>query len=167
MWQYSSKGDAKLFGAGSTYIDLNHIYTDFAPTVAVKPPIVSPQTNYIVKSGDNLTAIARVHGISLQSLISANPQITNPNLIRVGQAIIIPISNATPEPQPPVTPTYTIGVGSIVKLKQGAKTYDGKSLASFVYTRNHVIKQISGDRVVITYSGTVVAAVKINDLILQ
>lgn len=60
----------------------------------------------------------------------------------------------------------TIQVGSTVKVNQGAKTYDGKSLASFVYTRNHQVKEISGDRVVITYGGTVVAAVKMSDLTL-
>lgn len=64
------------------------------------------------------------------------------------------------------TPTKTITVGSTVKLNQGAKTYEGKSLASFVYTRNHQVKEISGDRVVITYQGTVVAAVKKSDLTL-
>lgn len=64
------------------------------------------------------------------------------------------------------TPTKTITVGSTVKLNQGAKTYEGKSLASFVYARNHQVKEISGDRVVITYQGTVVAAVKKSDLTL-
>ena len=57
-------------------------------------------------------------------------------------------------------------MGSKVRLKQGAKTYDGKSLASFVYNRDHVVKEISGDRVVITYGGVVVAAVKLSDLTL-
>lgn len=58
-----------------------------------------------------------------------------------------------------------IKVGSVVKLKQGAKTYDGVGLASFVYNRNHKVKEIKGNRVVITYDGIVVAAVKLSDLI--
>ena len=53
-----------------------------------------------------------------------------------------------------------------VETGQGAKTYDGKSLASFVYNRDHVVKEISGDRAVITYGGVVVAAVKLSDLTL-
>lgn len=57
-------------------------------------------------------------------------------------------------------------VGSTVRLKQGAKTYTGGGLASFVYTRDHVVKEISGDRVVITFGGVVVAAVNIADLTL-
>ena len=55
---------------------------------------------------------------------------------------------------------------SVVRLKQGAKTYDGGSLASFVYDRDHVVSEISGDRCVITYGGVVVAAVRKSDLTL-
>lgn len=62
------------------------------------------------------------------------------------------------------TAAASVKVGSKVRLKQGAKTYDGKSLASFVYNRDHIVKEISGDRVVITYGGVVVAAVKLSDL---
>lgn len=60
----------------------------------------------------------------------------------------------------------TIKVGSTVKVKSGAKTYTGGKLASFVYSRKHKVKEIKGDRVVITYLGIVVAAVKLSDLTL-
>ena len=69
------------------------------------------------------------------------------------------ISGATEE-----TPPAEITVGSVVRVKSGAKTYNGKSLASFVYNRDHVVLQISGDRAVITYTGIVVAAVNVADL---
>lgn len=59
-----------------------------------------------------------------------------------------------------------IKVGSTVKLKKGAKTFNGGSLASFVYERNHKVKEINVDRVVITYNGIVVAAVRKSDLTL-
>lgn len=59
-----------------------------------------------------------------------------------------------------------IKVGSKVRLKSGAKTYNGEHLASFVYSRDHIVKEISGKRVVITYGGVVVAAVNIDDLTL-
>lgn len=71
--------------------------------------------------------------------------------------------------------TYTSGssaeaaqivAGSKVRVNSDAKTYTGGSLASFVYTRDHIVKQISGDRAVITYNGVVVAAVKVSDLTL-
>ena len=59
-----------------------------------------------------------------------------------------------------------IKVGSTVKVKKGAKTYTGGNLAAFVYERNHQVKQINVDRVVITYQGTVITAVKKSDLTL-
>ena len=62
--------------------------------------------------------------------------------------------------------TKTIKVGSTVKVKNGAKTYDGKSLASFIYNRNHKVSDINGNRVVITYDGVIVAAIHKDNLIL-
>lgn len=64
------------------------------------------------------------------------------------------------------TATQTIKAGSKVRVKSGAKTYTGGSLASFVYTRDHIVKEISGKRAVITYGGVVVAAVNVDDLTL-
>ena len=66
----------------------------------------------------------------------------------------------------PIPANTQIKVGSTVKVKAGAKTYTGGDLASFVYKRNHTVKEIKGDRVVITYLGVVVAAVKLSDLTL-
>ena len=63
--------------------------------------------------------------------------------------------------------TPTIKVGCTVRVKNGAKTYDGVKLAPFIYSRDHQVKQISGNRVVITYDGIVVAAIHKDNLILQ
>ena len=60
----------------------------------------------------------------------------------------------------------TIVKGSVVRVKSGAKTYEGGGLASYVYSRDHVVSEVSGDRCVITYGGVVVAAVKKSDLTL-
>lgn len=65
---------------------------------------------------------------------------------------------------PPSTSSSSIKVGDTVKVKKGARTYDGGSLASFVYDRKHKVSEISGNRAVITYGGTVVAAVNSKDL---
>ena len=66
----------------------------------------------------------------------------------------------------PVEPVKTIEVGSTVKVKAGAKTYTGGGLADYVYKRNHTVKEIKDDRVVIAYGNTVVCAININDLVL-
>lgn len=62
------------------------------------------------------------------------------------------------------TTATEIKVGSTVKVKNGAKTYTGGNLASYVYERNHKVSQIKGDRAVITFNCTVVAAVRTSDL---
>ena len=64
------------------------------------------------------------------------------------------------------TPVETIKVGSTVKIKTGAKTYTGGSLANFVYKRKYKVKELNGDRAVVTFLGIVVAAVNVKDLIL-
>jgi len=46
--------------------------------------------SHTVQSGDTMWAIAQKNGVSLNSLIQANPQIKNPNLIFPGQEISIP-----------------------------------------------------------------------------
>ena len=56
--------------------------------------------------------------------------------------------------------------GSRVRLKRGAPTYTGGSLASYVYDRVHAVKEISGKRAVITFGNIVVAAVNVDDLTL-
>lgn len=58
-----------------------------------------------------------------------------------------------------------IKIGSKVMLKKGAKDYRGLALASFIYTRPHVVTEIVNDRVVIAYGKVVVAAVHLKDLI--
>ena len=43
-----------------------------------------------IERGDSLSAIASRHGVSLKSLIAANPQIANPQRIYPGDTITVP-----------------------------------------------------------------------------
>jgi murein DD-endopeptidase MepM/ murein hydrolase activator NlpD len=53
---------------------------------------------HIVKSGETLDAIARQNNVSREALLAANPEIQDPNLIRVDQVIVIPSqTEATPD----------------------------------------------------------------------
>lgn len=47
-------------------------------------------STYTVKAGDTLSRIAQNNNLSLSELLAANPAITNPSLIYVGQKITIP-----------------------------------------------------------------------------
>lgn len=61
--------------------------------------------------------------------------------------------------------TPKIVEGAKVKIKDRAKDYNGKSLASFVYDRVHTVAELDGDRAVLTYNGTVVCAMAVSNLI--
>ena len=78
-----------------------------ATQVAVAPtPTPEPTTQtYVIKSGDNLNAIAQRFGLTVGQLLAANPDITDPNRIRVGQALIIP------PPDAPDTGPDSAGIG--------------------------------------------------------
>ena len=65
-----------------------------------------------------------------------------------------------------VAPVVAIKVGDTVKVNKGAKTYTGDALASFVYDREHTVTELKGDRAVIVYKETTVAAVNVKDLTL-
>lgn len=56
--------------------------------------------------------------------------------------------------------------GDIVKIRNGAKTYTGGKLYSYVYPRQYKISSIKDDRAVLKYGVVTVAAMNIKDLIL-
>jgi LysM repeat protein len=53
-----------------------------------------PSGLYTVRSGDTLSSIALMFNITINSLLNANPQITNPNTLIAGQQLYIPGSTA-------------------------------------------------------------------------
>ena len=55
-------------------------------------------------------------------------------------------------------------MGDTVKVKSGAKTYNGGALAVFVYTQKYEVMELKGDRAVIGQHGQVTAAVNKADL---
>ena len=66
---------------------LYDVPADFEDGGAADPAPAS--TTYTVARGDTLSKISKKHNVSMSSIISAN-NITNPNLLRVGQTLIIP-----------------------------------------------------------------------------
>lgn len=52
---------------------------------------------YIVQAGDTLWSIARRFGITLEQLLAANPEITDPNRIFPGQRISVPVDTTPPD----------------------------------------------------------------------
>lgn len=74
--------------------------------VAARP--AQAQSNgvyHIVQRGEYLSVIAQRYGTTVQAILTANPQITNPNLIFAGQTIFVPFGTQPPPPPPPPPPT--------------------------------------------------------------
>jgi len=70
-----------------------------SPTTAVTP---GPLT-HVVQSGENLISIARQYGVTVEDIVEANG-IADPNFIREGQVLVIPVQ-ATQTPTSTATPT--------------------------------------------------------------
>jgi nucleoid-associated protein YgaU len=67
-----------------------------APT---EPPAPTPQL-YTVKQGDTISKIAKKFNVTVEALLAANPQIKNPDKIKIGDKITIPleVEGASEEP---------------------------------------------------------------------
>jgi LysM repeat protein len=65
------------------------VYVTTPPPPPGNPPPSGGQTYYAVR-GDTLRKIAAKFGTTVDAILRVNPQITNPNVIYVGQAITIP-----------------------------------------------------------------------------
>lgn len=107
-------------------------------------------TVYTVKKGDTLSQIAAKYGTTYQAIAAFNG-IKNPNVIRVGQKIKIPVSTAP----------AALKKGDRVKVLN-AVTYDGKPFRTYYDTYDVI--QVSGARVMIGVGATVTAAVNAANL---
>lgn len=75
--------------------------TEVVPEATEAPPI------HVVQPGDTLGSLSEFYGVPLDDIMAANGM-TNPNLISVGQQLVIPINgllDLTPEPEPTVETT--------------------------------------------------------------
>lgn len=139
---------------------LNGFSTEVKPEPIPTPapqPQVSEQTYTIVK-GDTLSSIGKKFGVDYKTIASYN-NISNPNVIYIGQVIKIPAGIIG-------KPSTNINVGSKVRVKNGARSYTNERLATFVYQKTYDVISINGDRVVIGIGSAVTAAVNKNDLYL-
>ncbi|HEY3448034.1 MAG TPA: LysM peptidoglycan-binding domain-containing protein [Myxococcales bacterium] len=65
-----------------------------------------------VRSGDTLSGIAQRHGVSLNDLVRANPQVQNPNLIYPGQELNLPGWNGQSGVDEPKAQQMDLGGGT-------------------------------------------------------
>jgi LysM repeat protein len=124
------------------------VFSQPAATLLDAPAVVAsePQAEstegiaYTVKPGEHLADIARQHNVSWPAIVQAN-NITDPNLIKAGETIIIPVANTisdlgilSPIEAPLIGPAATIAVGKqIIVDISDSRIYayeDGKMVRS-------------------------------------
>jgi len=75
------------------------------------PPAVCSGFYYTVRAGDSLFLIGRRYGCTVAQLLAANPQITDPNVIYIGQVICVPRCHVA---LPPTEPDPHTGMIEII-----------------------------------------------------
>jgi GH24 family phage-related lysozyme (muramidase) len=89
--------EAALFGGESPDGDAPEVLDSNAPNnPGLTPSPLDGASAHTVQHGDTLYDIAREHRISLDALITANPQLDDPNLIFAGQKINLPTGSGVP-----------------------------------------------------------------------
>src|SRR5690349_17549038 len=89
-----------------------------AALLAMSVPAAYADTIYIVQRGDTLFLISVRFNVSMSAIMSANG-IANPNIIYVGQRLVIPTGGGTPGATPPPTSggtTYVVQRGDYLSL---------------------------------------------------
>ncbi|HEU0293530.1 MAG TPA: LysM peptidoglycan-binding domain-containing protein [Anaerolineales bacterium] len=99
--RFSTTVDA-LLAANKNITNANVIYEGQRLTVYVSPSTPPPSTpppasgqTYYVKKGDSLRKIAAKFNTTVEAILKVNTNITNPNVIYVGQAIKLPSGLST------------------------------------------------------------------------
>jgi len=102
------------------------------PTAVLAPPTPTPVV-YVIQPGDSLSAIADRYGMSVEELSQAN-DIADPNVIQVGQKLVIPgpttVPAATAPPTPTVTPNIPPQLEIVDVVSRGAPTAETLILAN-------------------------------------
>ena len=77
----------------------------------------TPEVPYLVRKGDSLSSIASRFGVS-QSALSSRNGISSPNLIKIGQKIIIPVKGSTVK-APSLLPSSLLRTLATIRPKSG------------------------------------------------
>lgn len=95
---------------------------------------------YIVRPGDTLTSIAQQFDTTVAEIVKAN-NIQDPNIIFVGQILVIPIKETFPPPSPPISPKPPTRRPEVVRVFDGVK---------YIMTLNKPVYRL-GEQVVIRF----------------
>lgn len=105
FWQYSGKGSINGIPT-EVDLDLFNGSLDQLQALAEAGPATPKPTTHLVAAGDSFQSIADRYCVSLGALMAANPQ-----LLKVGDILHIPVQTPTPLPPGPAPATYTVKAG--------------------------------------------------------
>jgi lipoprotein-anchoring transpeptidase ErfK/SrfK len=83
--------------------DVSPVADPVEPTAVVSEPVATSPTEYTVVAGDTLARVASEHGLSVADMIAVN-ELADPDLLHVGQSLIIPASDQSSEPAASAAP---------------------------------------------------------------
>lgn len=99
------------------------------------------QTTYTVQPGDTMWKIADKNQVGLSEIISANPQVTNPELIYAGEKLTIPVV------------TTTAQENEVIRLVNVARSNAGLELLTANWQLSRVARYKSADMAQNAYFG--------------
>ena len=179
---HKAEGFVHTAKAGDTYSKIAQIYgvatEDImavnpwpATAIPIGAEIIIPSGDHqlhTIKSGDTYWSLAPQYGVTPEQIEAANPGV-DPRSLQIGQEIRIPLaggagskpSKPAPKPSAPV-----LRVGGKAKIRDGARDLNnGRTFAKLARERANDVKEIVGDRVVLTYQGGIVGAISRKDAI--
>lgn len=132
-------GEIKVADALDSQIDLGDLDKPAQPKAT---PV-----EYVVKKGDKLTLVAEKQNTTWQRIFAKNPNIADPNMINIGEKLIIPDANeqlperqpsvAVVEPAAPVKQKPRTGVVKAQSKPSSAATSSRGSASGNTYTAGY------------------------------
>lgn len=91
FWTQTRTNANGRWGEGSKYTFLGFIYNPAVTDETPVKPVDTPYIEHKVVKDEILGKISNFYGVTIPSILTINPKITDPNMIRIGQVIKIPI----------------------------------------------------------------------------
>ncbi len=114
IWQYSDKGRLNGINAAVDLNIFNGSLEELYKFAGAKLPAQTPKTHKVAAS-DSFESIANQYGVTVRELVSANPQ-----LLKAGEKLTIPIAIAIPQENLQETSsgtrTYTVQAGDTLSI---------------------------------------------------
>lgn len=109
---------ADVASAATPWVEETPTTTNTNTNTAVTTALPAGSTTYVVVSGDSMSKIAIKYNMTLDKLLSLNPQVTNRDLIFVGQKIVVAAGAAVTSTATGTAQVYE-GLGYTVAFRNG------------------------------------------------